>query len=46
MQRRTWIDDLKDLTGITNFGALKRTAEDRVNWKFMVSNLFVEDGTK
>ena len=45
-QRRTWIDDLKDWTGIKNFGALKRTAEDRMKWKFMVSNLCVEDGTK
>ena len=45
-QRRTWIDDLKDWTGIKNFGALKRTVEDRVKWKFMVSNLRVEDGTK
>ena len=45
-QRRTWIDNLKDQTGIKNFGASKRTAEDKVKWKLMVSNLRVEDGTK
>ena len=45
-QRRTWVYDLKDWTGRKNFGPLKRTAEDRVKWKFMVSNLRVEDGTK
>ena len=45
-QRRTWIDDLKDWIEIKNFGALKRTAEDKVKWKFMVSNLRAEDGTK
>ena len=28
-QRRTWVEDLKDWRGIENFGALKRTAEDR-----------------
>ena len=45
-QHRTWVDDLKDWTGIKIFGALKRTAEDQVKWKFMVSDLHVEDGTK
>ena len=27
-QCRNWIDDLKDWTGIKNFGALKQTVED------------------
>ena len=45
-QCRTWIDDLKDWTDIKTFCKLKRTAEDREKWKFMASNLRVEDGTK
>ena len=45
-QCRSWIDDLKDWTGIKNFGALKQTTEDRVKLKFMVSNNHAKEGTK
>ena len=45
-RRRSWIDDLKNWARTKNFGALKRTAEDRVKWKLIVSNLRVEEGTK
>ena len=45
-QRRTWIDDFKDWTDIKTSFTLKRTAEGREKWKFMVSNLRTEDGTK
>ena len=31
-QSRTWVDDLKDWTGIKNVGTLIRTAEGRVKW--------------
>ena len=34
-----------DIVSQMNFGALKRATGYRVNWKFMVSNLRVEDGT-
>lgn len=36
--RRNWIDDVREWTGIYNYGAIKRKAEDRVLWRNMAAN--------
>lgn len=41
--RRTWMDDIKEWTGITTYERVKRTAEDRSKWKTIVVNLLSED---
>ena len=32
-QRRKWDDDVKNWSGITRFGDVKRKSEDRLVWK-------------
>ena len=41
--RDTWIQDVLKWLGRKMYGELKRAAEDRDRWKFMVVNLRIED---
>ena len=41
--RLTWTDDITRWTGIRKYEKIKRTAEDRIRWKFMTVNLLLED---
>ncbi|GFR95904.1 endonuclease-reverse transcriptase [Elysia marginata] len=42
---RNWMDDVKECSGSTSNGDMKRKAENREEWRDMVANLRTEDGT-
>ena len=41
--RRTWMDDIPEWTGLKTYERIKKTAEDRDRWKFIVVTLLQED---
>ena len=41
-----WSTDIKEWTGMRTFGATKRRAEDRCNWRSMVANALIEYGSQ
>ena len=43
--RIMWLDDIRHWTGMTNYGVLKRTAEDRELWRSILSTFKIEDDT-
>jgi hypothetical protein len=40
--RSTWMKDVCGWTGMDSYGKVKREAENRESWKFMVVNLHIE----
>jgi hypothetical protein len=40
-----WLDDIRHWTGMTNYGVLKRTAEDQELWRSILSTFKIEDDT-
>lgn len=44
-QRRTWGEDIKEWSGSKSIEIAKRRSENRRNWRVMVTNLLIEDGT-
>ncbi|GFR59096.1 endonuclease-reverse transcriptase [Elysia marginata] len=43
--RRIWMDDVKEWSGLTSYGDMKRKAENREESRDMVANLQTKDGT-
>ncbi|XP_047491220.1 uncharacterized protein LOC125040612 [Penaeus chinensis] len=41
--RRKWLDDIKELTDLSDYGAIKRLAENRAPWRPIVANLRIEN---
>ena len=43
--KRTWSDDIKEWSHSMTFEKVKRLAEDREQWRGLVANLRIGDGT-
>ena len=44
-QRKTWLDEVEDWTGIPLYSTIKRRAESRRRWRTIAANPCIEDGT-